>query len=665
MGVKLGTLDISSFKVGSADCKVYLGETLLYSGDTPTPPPLSGCSIVVDEISGYTGTTFDEAFNLGDMKWYMLNNNSQYEEYGVYGSGRNITTYEGKLTIDGDYEYQYSGSSWVNVGQVTASTGVDFRKYVDQYSTYEFQNQTIPTSFKILKSDVALVQSEAGSFSFSIQGYQGNLQILIDEYNTDYSLYDTGGGQIAGTITEDNDFYIFNLDGSDFQISQLDWHYTQGFTLYFEMNQFVINGDEYNPTYFYNGTAMPTSFSIPCADVDAIVASTGGFNMSVTDNSGTESLYISDQYYSDSNGNQGTVTNDGTNYVYSMAYPTEIALGYIQLSVNYTVHIVFGSGGGIQVPVSYASKSPIYAKEFNSVADMENATCPTIAVGEYAIVGNDTYRLNDSGLWDNVSAKMIARGSGDSTFVIPCVAKVGLPVSSITRADYINYPYDSISALTIPSGCITTIGTSAFYDPNTNKGLDFTTCNIENGVTEISFRSFYKCTSLSSITLPDSLTSIDKQSFWGCSGLTSVTIPSGVTSIGDYTFAKCSGLSSATIPNSVTSIGTNAFEGCSGLTSIDIPDSVTRISGGAFTNCSALTSITIGSGITWMGGFVLYHCTSLTSITFLATTPPTLLGGTAFNDTGDCPIYVPAESVDTYKAESGWSNVASRIQAIQ
>ena len=30
MGVKLGTLDISAFKVGSRDCKVYLGETLLY-----------------------------------------------------------------------------------------------------------------------------------------------------------------------------------------------------------------------------------------------------------------------------------------------------------------------------------------------------------------------------------------------------------------------------------------------------------------------------------------------------------------------------------------------------------------------------------------------------------------------------------------------------------
>ena len=68
MGVKLGTLDISSFKVGSADCKVYLGETLLYSGDTPTPPPLSGCSIVVDEISGYTGTAFNDT---GDCPIYV------------------------------------------------------------------------------------------------------------------------------------------------------------------------------------------------------------------------------------------------------------------------------------------------------------------------------------------------------------------------------------------------------------------------------------------------------------------------------------------------------------------------------------------------------------------------------------------------------------------
>lgn len=33
--IKIGNTDISAFKVGSADCKVYLGDTLIYTGDTP------------------------------------------------------------------------------------------------------------------------------------------------------------------------------------------------------------------------------------------------------------------------------------------------------------------------------------------------------------------------------------------------------------------------------------------------------------------------------------------------------------------------------------------------------------------------------------------------------------------------------------------------------
>ena len=39
--IKIGNLDISSFKVGSDDCKVYLGDTLLYSGGTTPPIPNS------------------------------------------------------------------------------------------------------------------------------------------------------------------------------------------------------------------------------------------------------------------------------------------------------------------------------------------------------------------------------------------------------------------------------------------------------------------------------------------------------------------------------------------------------------------------------------------------------------------------------------------------
>ena len=50
------------------------------------------------------------------------------------------------------------------------------------------------------------------------------------------------------------------------------------------------------------------------------------------------------------------------------------------------------------------------------------------------------------------------------------------------------------------------------------------------------------------------VTSIGKQAFERCSSLTSVTIPNGVKSIGIYAFFW-SGLTSVTIPNSVTSIG--------------------------------------------------------------------------------------------------------------
>ena len=55
-----------------------------------------------------------------------------------------------------------------------------------------------------------------------------------------------------------------------------------------------------------------------------------------------------------------------------------------------------------------------------------------------------------------------------------------------------------------------------------------------------------------------------------------------VTSIGDWAFWYCSSLTSITIPNSVTSIGEDVFNGCQSLKSIIIPNSVTEIGYRAF-----------------------------------------------------------------------------------
>ena len=106
-------------------------------------------------------------------------------------------------------------------------------------------------------------------------------------------------------------------------------------------------------------------------------------------------------------------------------------------------------------------------------------------------------------------------------------------------------------------------------------------------------------------------------------------------------FFNCFGLTSVTIGNSVTSISNRMFYGCSGLTSIIIPSSVTSIGTNAFSECSGLTTLIVQ-----------------------ATTPPTLNTGVLTGTNANLVIKVPSASVNAYKAASGWSDYASKIQAI-
>ena len=223
---------------------------------------------------------------------------------------------------------------------------------------------------------------------------------------------------------------------------------------------------------------------------------------------------------------------------------------------------------------------------------------------------------------------------GDSAFEnCTCLTSVTIPDSVTSIGDGAFAFCTSLASVTIPDS-VTSIGSSAFYntayyndESNWNNGLLYlSNCLIEamqnfandytikDGTRIIAGGSFFGCTSLTSVTIPNSVTNIGNKAFYNCKSLTSITIPNNVTSIGDETFYDCESLTNVIIGNSVISIGYNAFVNCKSLTSVTFGKNLTSISFGAFQFCTSLTSVTIPNSVTSIGESAFYNCTSLKDV---------------------------------------------------
>ena len=279
----------------------------------------------------------------------------------------------------------------------------------------------------------------------------------------------------------------------------------------------------------------------------------------------------------------------------------------------------------------------------------------------------------------------------------------GLPVTNIGERAF--YNCSSLTEITIPNS-VTSIENSAFYNCTSLKEITipdsvtsigygaFDDClcvetvdgvsyvdkwlyKCDTDVTEVTIKedtvgivdsAFYDCSSLTSITIPDSVTSIEKRAFVGCPcvetvdgvsyvdkwlyscfdiNVTTVTIKEDTVGIvegafddyyleniiveeGNGNYKSIDGNlyskdgktlikyaigktdTAFTIPDEVTSIGERAFFYCSSLTEITIPDSVTSIGNAAFSICTGLTQVTIGNGVTSIGLYAFGDCGRLT-----------------------------------------------------
>ena len=223
---------------------------------------------------------------------------------------------------------------------------------------------------------------------------------------------------------------------------------------------------------------------------------------------------------------------------------------------------------------------------------------------------------------------------------------ISTSVTSIGEAAFANNP--NLAEIMVEQG-------NAHYDSRNNCNAIIETANsllvagcaatlIPEGVTAIGYGAFAGTKGLSSIFIPKNVNTIRANAFQCCDNLTEVNCAenSQLTSIGVYAFSQCRSLTSINIPEGVTSIGAHAFMLCTSLTSIVIPESVTEIGGQAFDR------------------------TGLSSITCKATTPPSNdYGIEAFSGVDkSIPVYVPAESVEAYKAAEYWKEFTN-IQPIE
>jgi hypothetical protein len=119
-------------------------------------------------------------------------------------------------------------------------------------------------------------------------------------------------------------------------------------------------------------------------------------------------------------------------------------------------------------------------------------------------------------------------------------------------------------------------------------------------------------------------------------------------------------IESIVFPEGMVSINSNTFF-YTYVKHVILPESLTTIENRGFGVVWDLDRVTIPKNVTSIGNNGLWG--TIKEITMLPTTPPAL-GVNAIDNTDIEHIYVPTESVNAYKAASGWSSFASKIEAI-
>lgn len=184
---------------------------------------------------------------------------------------------------------------------------------------------------------------------------------------------------------------------------------------------------------------------------------------------------------------------------------------------------------------------------------------------------------------------------------------------------------------------------------------------------EVTYKDMYPDRHLEyadTVVIPDSVeyanniyhvTGIGNHAFLNCSTLVSITIPESVSYIGSFAFFRCYLIDTITLPNTLETIGVGAFGTCTSLKSVVVPDKISKIEQETFVGCSSLDSVYISHSVDTIGNYAFKDCSNLKSVTCEAIVPP-VLGDDVFMSVpvSHATLYVPYESIELYKKADQW-----------
>ena len=271
-----------------------------------------------------------------------------------------------------------------------------------------------------------------------------------------------------------------------------------------------------------------------------------------------------------------------------------------------------------------------------------------------AVIGSGVVEIGDEAFANCKQLTTVYLGSFDSKNT--CIA-----ASSLQKiGDYAFRECGVLESIEMPS-TLKVVGSYAFRDTalfrnagSSSQGVVYadnwvvdyvaesidSTVVLRDGTVGIANYAFYNCSSLVSITMPDSVKTVGRAAFYDCSGLMSVKLPGTLEVIEDYTFYRCRSLQLFTLPPMLTSIGRSAFYKCATASVVKdsdteedilyIPSDVQYIGDYAFYNCGysehaplgdeeyyniyGIDSVVFRGAVKYIGANAFYNFISLKSV---------------------------------------------------